>query len=891
MPELYLAGCTTEPLMSYLKALGVLRLVTEQVDQEARASWRDGVFILDTTLDSDRLVRFFLGNFEPTPLLAPWNAGSGFYTKLDLDRLLESRGKTAQSKSRDAVDAIGAIEKSDVERLSRYREQIRLTKTALGELGERVDFSGKKAALRLAADGSTVVEVIVGSRTEAEESHVEQTKTIESTIVAVDLPSRQITFTNEREKNPFKPTKVREGARIVVSGKEASLDDIKPGTLAEPLERYRIALSDDQRKTAKDQAAKTLNDMFLFQDAGITFSIGKAAKDDFISELRGRVLTDDGLMWLDAALAMRTGQKKNRVEAPVLGSGGNIGNSDFSARFAQMLREIIPFRKGEEVARQLGGMVEGIAPWTSRPGLLEVSVDQFDPGRAGGANGTQGMEAGPMINPWDYVLMLEGALTLGGTTSRRLGTGRNSVSFPFAVESSAVGYGSAGKDRTRGEVWLPIWSSLCSFPEIKLLLSEGRAEIGRERAWSGVTFAQAVAGLGIDRGIRAFVRYEFQARLGDNYLATPIGLFDVPDHPREGIDLVRSLNQLLSDLRQVATDDKAPARLSAAVRRIDAAIFDFCKYGGAERLADLLGAVGAAERESAAGEAPPGKRRTRVGGPLAGLSPDWLKASDDGSTEFRLARSLAFLRGDIDKTGPIRRYMEPVKQERAGWLWGERGGHVVWSGGDLDRNLGAVLTRRVMDADGAGEDPLPLSSLFPASLPDLMAFLAGQIDAHKLEDLIWGLMLIDPKDALPPHWHADDNFILPSAYALLKLTLLPGGLEWIDLNGKMVLSLKRQEGGETPTGIAVKPKPAILAKLRAGDVRAACEIAARRLQASGFVALASHSGDGSRRDIDWSTSGIPPARLLASLLFPISSRCVNDFAGLVLRRPTAESLA
>ena len=70
---------------------------------------------------------------------------------------------------------------------------------------------------------------------------------------------------------------------------------------------------------------------------------------------------------------------------------------------------------------------------------------------------------------------------------RRLGTGRNSVSFPFAVESSAVGYSSARKDRTRGEIWLPIWSSPCSFPEIELLLSEGRADIGRERAWSGVT--------------------------------------------------------------------------------------------------------------------------------------------------------------------------------------------------------------------------------------------------------------------------------------------------------------------------------------------------------------------------------------------------------------------
>ena len=32
MPEIMLHGCTPEPLMSYLKALGILRLVAEQAD-------------------------------------------------------------------------------------------------------------------------------------------------------------------------------------------------------------------------------------------------------------------------------------------------------------------------------------------------------------------------------------------------------------------------------------------------------------------------------------------------------------------------------------------------------------------------------------------------------------------------------------------------------------------------------------------------------------------------------------------------------------------------------------------------------------------------------------------------------------------------------------------
>ena len=84
--------------------------------------------------------------------------------------------------------------------------------------------------------------------------------------------------------------------------------------------------------------------------------------------------------------------------------------------------------------------------------------------------------------------------------------------------------------------------------------------------------------------------------------------------------------------------------------------------------------------------------------------------------------------------------MEPVEWKKGAWQWTERGGHVVWAGGDLARNLGAILIRRTMDAQKAGETPLPLASLFPTSLADIAAFTTGQTDDQKLEDLVWGLI-------------------------------------------------------------------------------------------------------------------------------------------------------
>jgi CRISPR-associated protein Csx17 len=650
---------------------------------------------------------------------------------------------------------------------------------------------------------------------------------------------------------------------------------------------------ESRKKKLKEDGTKTLNTLLLFRSGETTFSIGKAAKDEFVSDLRGKVLTDDGLSWLDSALAMRTGQKKNRVEAPTLGSGGNIGNSDFSARFAQLLPKVLPLRAGEPIPGDSKKWLNAALFGAPAPNLQAISVDQFDPGRAGGANGTQGMEATPMLNPWDYVLMLEGALALAGNASRRLGTGRTAASFPFIVESSPTGHGAVGIDITRGETWLPLWSAPALFGEVKLLLSEGRAEVGSVRARSGLTFAQAVAGLGVDRGIESFVRYEFQERLGQSYIATPIGRFNVPRAPIEGIELIRALNPWLDSFRYACRTKKEgattdpPARFPVSLRRIESAIFDFCKYRGADGLTRVLASLGAAHRELSVGEAQPEKRRVRR--PLAGLPPVWIHASNDGSVEFRLALSLAFLRGDPNMTGPIRRYLEPVKFERKGCSWTERGGHVVWAGGDVARNLGEVLSRRLQDAEKAGESPLPLGSRFGVSLADVASFLAEATDDSKVEDLLWGLALIngDTEKAETANEPADQ---LPRAYALLKLTLLPGRLEWYPAGNRVHLRINRPSFGDTPAGIAVKPEPAILGKLRMGDVPGACEIAARRLSVSGFTPLASYLSDGSHRHNPLSAGGISSGRLLGALLFPITEGAVNCLGELVLRRPTVETL-
>lgn len=105
MREVVLYGCQTRPASSYLKALAVIRLVAEQVDNKARAWWRDDCFVLDSDFGEKDLVDFFVHRYSPTPMVAPWNLGSGFYDG-------------------DATEGLDAIMSSSTPRFEAYRKAV-----------------------------------------------------------------------------------------------------------------------------------------------------------------------------------------------------------------------------------------------------------------------------------------------------------------------------------------------------------------------------------------------------------------------------------------------------------------------------------------------------------------------------------------------------------------------------------------------------------------------------------------------------------------------------------------------------------------------------------------------------------------------------------------------
>ena len=575
-----------------------------------------------------------------------------------------------------------------------------------------------------------------------------------------------------------------------------------------------------------------------------------------------RVFPEASVDWLDAAYVL--GQEKPDYP-PLLGSGGNDGRLDFTVNFIARLLSVLPEflsaeKRPQERINQSAAQLRAALFADGAAQLEKAAVGQFHPAGAGGANAEQGVSGDSFVNPWDFILAIEGSLLLASATVRQLAAGaRTKSSFPFTVRNSSVGYGTATfGEKIRAELWLPLWSRLSSYAEIAHVFREGRVQFSSRRkiVRTGFDFARAVAELGVDRGIESFQRYAFIERNGQANLATPLGKFKVCERPHA--QLVHHIDPWLDSFSRAASGDKVQPRFVRAQQRIEDAVFRLCESGSADHLREVLISLGLAESELAGGEKFRSEKNLR---PIVGLRLSWAGRCNDGSDEFKLAAALASICGAKGR-GSIRENIEPVNVTENGVDWATKSVRAVWGNGRLEDNLAVVLHRRSIEAR-ANNLPYPvLSSSRFASLKTINAFLNGETDDARIEEFLRGLILLDwhraGQDFEPQTQAREVAPSLPRAYASLKLLFLPDG------------KFQPEEKSET---ITIKHEPAIVPLLKAGRVADALQIAYQRLQASGLTPTT--------REFHYDDS--EGTRLAAALLIPIDEASIRALAELVLR--------
>jgi len=504
----------------------------------------------------------------------------------------------------------------------------------------------------------------------------------------------------------------------------------------------------------------------------------KEEKIALIQQCR-RAFAGPALAWLDAALVL-TGEDGAQYPA-LLGTGGNDGRLDFTNNQMQRLCELFDCQLGAPEP-DAAGLLRGALLGEPVLGLKKRAIGQFLPGNAGGVNQAAGYFGEALVNPWDYVLMLEGAIVLQVAALRRLSSGGlPQAAAPFAVRAQAGGYASACAvdESARGEQWMPLWERPASFSEIEGLFAEGRLSVGAGQAHNALDAARAVARLGAARGVRAFTRYGYIERNGQANLAVPLGRFVVHNEPK--VALLDEIDGWVDSLRRASRGAGAPASLGRVVRRIEAAMLAVCRGSSAERFQRVL--MELVEAEDLLLSRPKATAEAHLQ-PIARLSYKWIEAADDGHEEVRLAQAIASQTGPGDARsarafGSIRAHCLPLDAD-----WGFRrfavsgeglskSPRVVWTGRDLVGDLGRVAMRRLVEAEQVGVTGFPLHGRAFAGLDDIGAFLSGAVDEVKVGRLARAFMAVDwptaPR-AERPQWTARPMAL----HALFRLVYAPG---------------------------------------------------------------------------------------------------------------------
>ncbi len=765
-PErLTLDGCSPTPLASYLKALGVLRLLSsaannvsgEAADPGVRGWWEGERFHVRTTLGRDGVLGFFLHEYAPSPVIAPWNGGSGFYPK-------------------DNRDGFGPMSSDSV--------------------AER--FQPFALAIRVASE----------------------------TLEGLDL---------------------------------------------------RVRPQGD-------------------------------AKATLVAMLRAR-LPESALPWVDAALVLSGG----RLRFPqLLGTGGNDGRLDFTNN---LMRRLVSDAKSPGIFNASSGVPSPAAKplldsalWNAPiHGLTNAAVGQYSPGGAGGPNSTTGYEGGPVVNPWDYVLMLEGAATFAcAATRRHQSTTIARASFPFTVGAVGAGWGgieATDESDARAEFWAPLWSRPARFCEIEALFGEGRAVANGQTARDGLEFARALATLGVSRGFSEFQRYGFYKRAGKNHYATAIARRRAAPSP--GAELVADLDTggWLNRARRLGRNDNQPAKVRNAAKVLEDSLFGILAPDVSYR--SVSAALEAIGRLANWLSTSPNGRENVPPPPL--LSRPWLLQADDGSPEFRIAAALASLglstpaRGVESGSGeshplsvkapPMAAHFAPLTngpadgfegktffrhrwlRKRRAWAGNNNPPTVVWGHRGLVANMVAVLKRRLVEVPIRGLTDKPLSSASFARMSDVAAFLTGDFDDARCSALLAGMVWTQP--AWLPKKKTETvptTATLPFAYSVLKPVFSP--------NATLV------RVGAIPGEGTMPVPPGLVAQLRGGGANAdgrttdaAVSAAFARARASGLSSpydpirsRGQHASlDGGRIGV-----GLRPDRLAAALLIPVTDKALTS---------------
>jgi CRISPR-associated protein Csx17 len=712
MSELHthrLDGCAPTPLASYLKALGVLRLVSspennvkgEAADAAARGWWTNERFYLKTRLDRGALLRFFLEDYAPSPIIAPWNGRAGFL-----------EGDAGTDSSRTGARLMKAIERSTAKRLDSMRDVI----ATLRQEPMLVQYDKLRAEAKAASDEEK------RATGEAKQAAAKRRKSLTRQAEAI---------------------------------KSALLPSLRSNSDARHL-RFMDAcfvIAEDER--AAPLLGSGGNDGS--RDFGVNFAEALEALFDFNTGApRAGTRTELEVAILALAQPLET---RGSIGQFGPGQGGPNGSTGYEGWNPLNRWDVLLVLEGTllfagALTRRWGVEVSGRAafPFT------------FEPSRAGsGALSTEDLNAprGEIWTPlWGKpsslteieALLAEGRLTVGRVTAR---TGLDAAR---AVARLGVSRGLAAFERyslIQPDAKMPYQATpLGRFATPRQPRHDPIADLD---AGGWLTRLRGALGKNAPARARIAVR-----RLDD-------ALFEIAREGAQPEELQAALTALGEVLSWLATSREGREKVTPPPRLGQQWVYEAADQSAEFRIAAALASVGWPERkrydeaeQEDQGSAPvstPEDEQPENGNAPSDSAAVQASTHIESSVEGRFPPPMAAHFAAIQEGSISRRFRR----------WADNDSPtVVWGAGSLVQNLIAVLERRLIEQPMRGLDDKPLGGLTSADLGAIAAFLEGPpaFDDARCAALLAGLVWAQPARLAPRR--NEDHAPLPFAYAALK---------------------------------------------------------------------------------------------------------------------------
>ena len=809
---LALPGCAPTPLASYLKALGVLRLIStpanhvsgQAADPHARGWWENECFHLRTTLNRDALLGFFLRDYAPSPIIAPWNGRAGFL-----------EGDAGETSSRGGAVLMRAIENSECRRL----EWMRHTVGSLRDNDHLREYNRLRALAKHLQDASKKLKGEEKRLNDAERGRVEKAAKAVKSLLLPNLRS---------ETDPHHVGYI--DACYVLSVDEAAAPLLGSG-------------GNDGSRDFGVNFAEMLQELIDFSDGDPRVRAG--------TELESALLD-----------VVRRAEEQGSMGQFSPGQGGPNATTGYEGYNPLNAWDVVLAMEGTlafagALTRRWGatGGSRAAFPFTFEPtGAGTGSLSSEDPNRPRGEVWTP-VWSKPATFSETAAVLAEGRLTLGERTARtgldaarsvaQIGAARGIEGFErysIVQPDSKMPYQATplGRFNTPDRPRRDLVADL----EAGDWLGHARRLIGDKKK------APARARQAMRRLEDAFFQMTAANRRAEG--------------TRNALMALGGLVGWLASNRTARKDLRPPPAMSPDwVREADDESAEF-------RVAAALAALGlpapphpAPPLDGQAPEtAPPGGDGADDESPAVRQTP----AADESAgapvqRRSNAAPPMAAHFAPLDEKGFFHRGRLSTRRT---WSEGDPPPTVVWGAGPLVPNLIAVLERRLVEASTRGLEDKPLSGATAARLADVAAFLSADFDDARCAALLAGLVWAQPA-RLRPAPRQPEAAPVPFAYAALKPVFtsddalraagaLPAASR-MPVPPGLVAGLRA--GGDSRDGRATE---------------AAVRLALARARASGLPTPFDATRPASRRSATAGGrmgAGVAAARLAAALLIPL----------------------